>query len=546
MRGRLGDRHGRFQHDRLLFPRVRPDRPGGQAVCPARLHEDVCDHRLGDPLDHRGADARLPSAQTDPVEQAEERRRGPAGGGRDDRNLLAGVPRVFPLSRSPRGPGRDPRRGDRRDHIPGRVSGGTGAGRAGGEKPGLAGDPRRLRARAPLGAGPQGRISRASRFPGALRADNLAGLGQPDLADRGGAGAAGCQRQPLEALELAAARLARHGPRVHAALGRGFVSLHAVACAGGLADRRGGVHGGAEPGDGDGSGGGERRRQGGPRGIGPRPRADRDDRDDRDFEARGPVAQAARGPVLRRVARAPQEAAPLASARPANDHQGRDSRRASPQDRHSRRAAELAPADPDPDRDAAKRLPSDDGRENLRLRSEGDRADRAGDGDDPQEGARGGGRGRRPDRRQALSRIPHRSREDRPLRSRHPRRSGGDRGGHRRREPDDVGGGARAVSDPRPLSAPTARQPRGVAANPRARRRRRPGADQPGCRDSPHARPPGDQERELAAGRLRDAEHARPRRSERRRGGRRPDPGEDRGRRTDSSTGILLPVGRAV
>ena len=55
------------------------------------------------------------------------------------------------------------------------------------------------------------------------------------------------------------------------------------------ADRRGGVHGGTEPGDGDGSRSGElpsARRAAWNRLLDP---ADRDDRDDRDLEARGPV-----------------------------------------------------------------------------------------------------------------------------------------------------------------------------------------------------------------------------------------------------------------
>ena len=149
------------------------------------------------------------------------------------------------------------------------------------------------------------------------------------------------------------------------------------------------------------------------------------------------------------------------------------------------------------------------------------------------------------DRIVGKSRIPHRSREDRPLRSRHPRRSGGDRGGHRRREPTmsvEGASGIRSASAIRANSVTTSEELQRILV---------PCAGAPRCRSarlprSPHARPPGDQERELllvgyVTLNTRDRDEVSVVE-----GGRRPDPGEDRGRRTDSSTGILLPVGRAV
>ncbi len=96
VRGRYGHSHGRLQYNHLVHPCLCFVRPGGQALRPAGLHQDFRYHSLGDPVDHGGPDARLPSLEADPLESSQISRRRLAGCRGDDRSLMVGVPDVLP------------------------------------------------------------------------------------------------------------------------------------------------------------------------------------------------------------------------------------------------------------------------------------------------------------------------------------------------------------------------------------------------------------------------------------------------------------------
>ena len=183
VRGRQGHPHGRLQHDRLVHSRLRPDRPGGQALRPAGLHEDLRHHRVGDPGDHGGPDARLSSAQAHPVESAQEPCRRLAGRGA----MMAGVSwwvfQTFFLDSEAHGRARlVDCRGDRRDDAAGGLPDGPGAAPAGGGERRVARHPGRLRAGPALGPGPQGDVPEPALAAHAAGTDDLVRLGHADRA----------------------------------------------------------------------------------------------------------------------------------------------------------------------------------------------------------------------------------------------------------------------------------------------------------------------------------------------------------------------------
>ncbi len=273
----------------------------------------------------------------------------------------------------------------------------------------LARNPPRVRPRTPLGAGAQGPVLESAVEPRADGALHLARLGSGDLSDRGRSGPGRRKRQPLGTLELLETQVAGAGTRVHAGPGRGLAVVHAFARAGRIVDGGAGSRSPARHGHPQRPRGGERRRQSGPGGFGARSGPDRHDRDGGHAQAARPVASCARRTLLRRLAELAAGTLPVCLAEGAADDEGRTARRTPREDRHPRRAAQLAAAHPDPDRDAAERFSRDDGRQDLWVRPAGNRAAGPGTGKDPQTSSRRNRRGCGPDRRQAVRRIPHRS-----------------------------------------------------------------------------------------------------------------------------------------